>query len=67
MPEGRQGPVDAVQVSGEVPSHRGIGAQPGQRLGACQADRACRPALMTTLPQHASHSGVDVMIKQEAH
>ena len=32
VPEGRQGPVDAVQVSGEVPSHRGIGAQPGQRL-----------------------------------
>jgi hypothetical protein len=36
-------------------------------LGARQASRACRPALMTTLPQHASHSGVDVMIKQEPH
>jgi hypothetical protein len=36
-------------------------------LGARQASRACRPALMTALPQHASYSGVDVMIKQEPH
>jgi hypothetical protein len=36
-------------------------------LGARQASRAWRPALMTALPQHASYSGVDVMIKQEPH
>jgi hypothetical protein len=36
-------------------------------LGARQASRTRRPALMPTLPQHASHSGVDVMIKQEPH
>ena len=32
MPESGHGPVNAVQVPGEVLSHRGIGAQPGQRL-----------------------------------
>ena len=32
VPEGRQGPVDAVHVSGPVGSHGGLGPQPDQRL-----------------------------------
>jgi len=36
-------------------------------LGAGQAGRACGPALVTALPQHASYGGVHVVIKEEPH
>jgi len=36
-------------------------------LGAGQASLASGPALVTTLAQHASHSGVHVVIKEESH
>jgi hypothetical protein len=35
--------------------------------GARQASRTRCPALMTTLPQHASHRGIHIVIKQEPH
>jgi hypothetical protein len=36
-------------------------------LGAGQASRACCPALVATLPQHASYCGVHIVIKEESH
>jgi hypothetical protein len=36
-------------------------------LGAGQASLASGPALVTTLAQHASYSGVHVVIKKESH
>ena len=34
---------------------------------ARQASGTCGPALMTTLPQHLSHRGVHIVVKQESH
>jgi hypothetical protein len=36
-------------------------------FGACEARRTCRPTLMPMAPQHASHRGIYVMIKEESH
>ena|GEM_PF-5976084 len=36
-------------------------------LGARQASRTRCPALMATLPQHTSHRGIHIVIKQESH
>jgi hypothetical protein len=36
-------------------------------LGAGQAGRASGPALVTTLPQHASYCGIHVVIEEESH
>ena len=35
--------------------------------GARQTSRTSCPALMTTLPQHTSHRGIHIVIKEEAH
>lgn len=36
-------------------------------LGAREACRTCRPALMAAMPQHASHCGIYVVVKEESH
>jgi hypothetical protein len=36
-------------------------------LGAREACRTCRPALMAAVPQHASHRGIYVVVKEESH
>jgi hypothetical protein len=36
-------------------------------LSARKACRTCGPALMTAMPQHASHRGVHVVVKEESH
>jgi hypothetical protein len=36
-------------------------------LGAREACRTCRPALMAAMPQHASHRGIHVVVKEESH
>jgi hypothetical protein len=36
-------------------------------LGAREARRTCRPALMAAMPQHASDCGIYVVVKEESH
>jgi hypothetical protein len=36
-------------------------------LGAREAGRTCGPALMAAMPQHTSHRGIHVVIKEESH
>ena len=36
-------------------------------FGAREACRTCRPALMAAMPQHASHCGIYVVVKEESH
>jgi hypothetical protein len=36
-------------------------------FGARESCRTCCPALMAAMPQHASHRGIYVVVKEESH
>jgi hypothetical protein len=36
-------------------------------FGASETCRTCRPALMATMPQHASDRGIHIVVKEESH